>query len=71
MNYRHETVKMGVLPGNPAEPRESRTRGVLGSTPQGAPVLPVPSEVAGSRVEGRVEEARKDAHIHGRSHARA
>jgi hypothetical protein len=28
MNWRHEAVEMGVPPGNPAEARETRTRGV-------------------------------------------
>ena len=58
MNCCRQAVKMGVSRG---------TR----DTSQGPPVLPVPSVVAGSQVEGRPEDDRKDGQIRGRSHARA
>jgi hypothetical protein len=48
MNWRHETVKMGVQPD---KPQELEPEAYLNSTSQGA----------------RSEDARKDAHIRGRS----
>lgn len=51
MNSRHETVKMIVPPGNHAESRETRTRGLPYSTSQGS----------------RPEDGQKDAHLCGRS----
>jgi hypothetical protein len=65
MNWRLETVKMGVPRAAQAlAPRAGQPQGVgpeayLNSTSQGEPVL--------SKVEGTPEDARKDTHIRGRS----
>jgi hypothetical protein len=62
MNCCRETTKLVVPPGNrPALPRDSEA--YLNGTSQGEPVLSV--------VEGTPEDARKDGHIRGRSHAKA
>jgi len=63
MNGRHEAVEMGVQPGNPAVPRETWTRNVLEQNVAGG--------ACPELVEGRPEDAKKDAHIRGRSHAKA
>ena len=59
MNGRHETVKVGVPPGNLADPRETLTRGVLEQC--------VARDVCPELAEERPEDATKDVHVRGRN----